>query len=261
MTRKSKAKVLTRKQKKGVNRERVSEEEEMTKIVLIQKKLCVAENVMETLTEKLLLVEMRIMKLEETWFKLERKGLSSEVELFLVMGLEDKERKEFKPSTRKFAKQMEVIGLVSMLIADDSHVPFVRQETASDINNLMSGHKSCDKNVVGSSFEVGQRFDRATARGHKLVATIKNVTERMNKNYINGQEASCKNPSCELAFRHRCSKCLLVSYCSLQCSHLCWQKHKEAAARKVRKERRKEKRAVRKIEKCGDEEAVIQEVD
>ena len=203
------------------------------------------------------------MKLEETWLKLERKGLSSEVELFLVMGLEDKERKEFKPLTRKFAKQMEVIGLVSMLIADDSHVPFVRQETASDINNLMmSGHK----NVVSSSFEVGQRFDRATARGHKLVATIKNVTERMDKNYINRQEASCKNPSCELASQHRCSKCLLVSYCSVQCSHLCWQKHKElcdreAAARKVRKERRKEKRAVRKIEKCGNEEAIIQEVD
>ena len=83
--------------------------------------------------------------------KLERKGLSSEVELLLVMGLEDKERRELEPSTRKSAMLMEVIGLESMLIADDSHVPFIRQETASDINNLMmSGHK----NVISSSFVV-----------------------------------------------------------------------------------------------------------
>ena len=154
MTQKTKAKVLTRKQNKEVTKDSMSEEEEMTKIGLIQNELCVAENVMEFLIEKLLLVEMRIMKLEEMWLQLKRKGLSSEVELLLVMGLQDKERKEFKPSTRKFAKLMEVIGLGSMMVADDSHALFVRQDTPSEIKSelgtiqILSNHKRGGEGVI-----------------------------------------------------------------------------------------------------------------
>ena len=59
-------------------------------------------------------------------------------------------------------------------------------------------------------------------------------------------EGACRNSVCQEASLHRCSGCLLVSYFSLQCSHLCWQEHrqlcnKEQMARKIRKEERREK--------------------
>ena len=138
--------------------------------------------------------------------------------------------------------------------------------------------------VEKNGIEVQGRFVRASTRAYinkhyKLCARLTKVNAKFENVRCTNMlicDASCKNPSCELSSLHRCSRCLLVSYCSLQCSHLCWKEHKqlcdrEAAARKVRKEqrvirkeqmvRRKEQRAVRKVEKVGNENATIQEVD
>ena len=144
MAGKTKAKVMTRKQKKEVNVDRMSEEEAMTKIEQIQQGLCVSENALQAMTEELLLVEMRTMKAEELRLKLERKGLKSEVEMFLAIQLEDEKSKYLKSLIKKFGKLVEEIQIEGILLTEDVKLIVNRQEAASGIlNNLkLSGHKN-----------------------------------------------------------------------------------------------------------------------
>ena len=258
----------------------MSEEEAITKIELIQRGLVVWEKAIEYISEKVLLIEMDTMKTEELRFKLIRKGLKSEVEQLLGEGLENEKFKELKSSTRKLAKLYNDMEPKGMLIAEELGHIFDRILTASNImtNLEMSGHKNM---VESNSSEVGGRFDRASSRAENLSTRLNNVCDRMIKVGCKNQsitsKASCKNPSCQQASLHRCSRCLLESYCSLQCFHLCWQEHKQlcdrgAKVRKVRKEQRREqreerkeqrreKRAIRKQQKVATEDETIQEVD
>ena len=259
MTRKTKAKVMTRKQKKEANNNGISEEEALNKIEFVEKEVYVSENAVETITEKLLLIEMNTMKAEELRLEMERKGLNTLAEMNLV---QKGKNKDLKPSTKKLGKLMDYTGSEGILLVEDIKLVAKRQCAALDIidNLILIGHKNV---VENSPIEIRGRLAEANARAKQLWARIENVSC---KNEQFTCKASCKNPSCQKASLHRCSRCLLVSYCSLQCSHLCWQEHKhlcdkEAAARKVKKVRRREKRAVRKFEKVGTEAKTVQEVD
>ena len=170
-----------------------------------------------------------------------------------------------KTKTTNLLKIIEEVGLGSILLAEELKPMWERHEvTISFINNLnASGYTEM---VENSHLEFEVRYAKVTEHVRNLCGRMKNVHTDFQIQMIN-KEAVCKNPSCQLVSQHRCSRCLMVSYCSLQCSHLCWQAHRQlcdrgAAARKVRKGKRSQRRE-QKARRTGEkvEEATIQEVD
>ena len=215
------------------------------------------EELIKNLTEKVIKAEVFIMKAAELMLKLGRTDTQKKI----------KTRKEEKISRLVEAGEREVPTLGSRECFGE------HTKTALEMFRNLEIRKSRDflerfMDLQKIEMLCGKK-EKVHGEYVKLQGRIKEVRELLRKAMLD--EGACRNSECQEASLNRCSGCLLVSYCSLQCSRLCWPEHKqlcnrEQMARKIRKEQRREKRnqkAKRKAEKAANKEAskVIQPVD
>ena len=268
-------KVLTRKQREKKWRDQELLENQLLEIQLLENpllekqllenKLLETELLEKELLEKELLEKLTSVKMdEELLVNLDEKVLEAEV---CIMKAAELKLKTERMQTRKEVREGKISKLIE--VGERKVLTFKAGYCSKDDLKVLEYLEYLKTSGYTEQFnKLSQTVKMQCAKKEKVMkeyvkldGRIEGVQELLRKALLG--EGVCRNPKCQEASLHRCSGCLLVSYCSLQCSHLCWQKHRqicnrEQAARKSRKEERKEKRnkkAQRKSEKVVNEEA------
>ena len=263
-------KVLTRKQREKKWRDQELLENELLEIQLLEKQLLENKLIEKELLEKELLQKELLEKLtsvkmdEELLVNLEEKVLEAEV---CIMKAGELKLKTERMQTRKEGREGKISKLIE--VGEREVLTFKAGYCSKDDLKVLE-YLECLKtsgyteqlNKLSQTLKMQcAKKEKVMKEYVKLDGRIVGVQELLRKALLG--EGVCRNPKCQEASLHRCSGCLLVSYCSLQCSHLCWKKHRqictrEQTARNIRKKQRMEERnmkAKRKSEKVVDKEA------